>query len=46
MARKNTLRGNALVCMGDAALTFPRSSDYRLAHKKLKDVAKKEDSLK
>ncbi len=30
MARKNTLRGNVFVCDGDATLTFPRSSDYRL----------------
>ncbi len=30
MARKNTLRGNVFVCEGDAMLTFPRSSDYRL----------------
>lgn len=30
MARRNTLRGNVFVCDGDAALTFPRSSDYRL----------------
>ena len=31
MARNNTLRGNVFVCDGDATLTFPRSSDYRLA---------------
>lgn len=30
MARKNTLRNNVFVCDGDAVLTFPRSSDYRL----------------
>ena len=30
MARKNTLRGNVFVCPGDATLTFPRSSDFRL----------------
>jgi len=30
MARKNTLRNNVFVCDGDATLTFPRSSDYRL----------------
>jgi len=30
MARKNTLRNNVFVCAGDATLTFPRSSDYRL----------------
>ncbi|NLF69093.1 MAG: right-handed parallel beta-helix repeat-containing protein [Candidatus Anammoximicrobium sp.] len=30
MARNNTLRGNIFVCDGDATLTFPRSSDYRL----------------
>ena len=30
MARKNTLRNNVFVCNGDATLTFPRSSDYRL----------------
>ena len=30
MARKNTLRNNVFVCDGDAAMTFPRSSDYCL----------------
>ncbi|MBC8874629.1 MAG: right-handed parallel beta-helix repeat-containing protein [Planctomycetes bacterium] len=30
MARKNTLRNNVFVCDGDATMTFPRSSDYRL----------------
>ena len=30
MARKNTLRNNVFVCDGDATLTFPRSSEYRL----------------
>jgi hypothetical protein len=30
MARNNTLRNNVFVCEGDATLTFPRSSDYRL----------------
>lgn len=30
MAKKNTLRNNVFVCHGDATLTFPRSSDYRL----------------
>ena len=30
MAKGNTLRGNVFVCEGDAELTFPRSSEYRL----------------
>jgi hypothetical protein len=30
MARNNTLRGNVFVCDGDATLTFPRSSGYRV----------------
>ncbi len=30
MAKKNTLRNNVFVCAGDATVTFPRSSDYRL----------------
>ncbi len=30
MAKRNTLRNNVFVCAGDATLTFPRSSDYRL----------------
>ena len=30
MARNNTLRNNVFVCDGDATLTFPHSSDYRL----------------
>ncbi len=30
MARRNTLRNNVFVVDGDASITFPRSSDYRL----------------
>ena len=30
MARRNTLRNNVFICDGDAALTFPKSSEYRL----------------
>ncbi len=30
MARKNTLRNNVFVVDGDASITFPRSSEYRL----------------
>lgn len=30
MAHKNTLRDNIFVCGGDATITFPRSSDYKL----------------